>query len=137
VVGGAGRLALLVHVRSVDLDDLGAEAVLRPRLRRVLLREEAEGVGVLAGDAPLVGDALGALELRGHLVAREVRLRDRHAEPEVLAAARADGDAAHGLHAAGEGHVDHAAGDEADREVGGLLRRAALGVDRGGGHVHR
>ena len=41
-------------------------------------------VGVVAGDAPLVGDALGALELRRHLVPLEVRLGDRHAEAELL-----------------------------------------------------
>ena len=50
----------------------------RPRPAwRLLLAREAEGVGVVAGDAPLVGDALGALELRRHLVVAEVRLRDR------------------------------------------------------------
>ena len=100
----------------------------------VLLRAEAELVGVGPGDAPLLGDALGALELRGELVLREVRLRDRDAEAEVLAAAGADRHPAHDLDAAGEGGVDRAAADERGGQVGGLLRRAALRVDRGGGH---
>ena len=72
-------------------------------------------VGVLAGDAPLVGDALGALELRRHLVAAEVRLRDRHAEAELLRRVDADRDAAHHLDAAGEGDVDDAGADERRR----------------------
>ena len=76
-VGRAGGLALVVDVGSVDRHDLAAEAVLGPGLGGALLGQEAEPVGVVAADAPLVGDALGALELRGELVLREVRLRDR------------------------------------------------------------
>ena len=79
-VGRAGGLALLVDVGSVDRHDLAAEAILGPGLGGALLGQEAELVGVVAADAPLVGDALGALELRGELVLREVRLRDRTAE---------------------------------------------------------
>ena len=41
-VGGAGGLALLVHVGGVDRHDLGAEAVLGPGLGGELLRPEAE-----------------------------------------------------------------------------------------------
>ena len=62
-VGGAGGLAVVVEVGGVDGDDLGAEAVLGPGLGGALLGAEAERVGVGPGDAPLVGDALGALEL--------------------------------------------------------------------------
>src|SRR4029079_18694594 len=87
-VAGAGRLALVVDVGCVDRDDLAAEAVLGPGLGGALLGQEAELVGVVAADAPLVGDALGALERRGELVLREVRLRDRTAE----AAARVGAD---------------------------------------------
>jgi hypothetical protein len=133
-VGGAGGLALLVDVGSVDRDDLGAEAILGPRGRRVLLRPVPEGVRVLAGDAPLVGDALGPLELRGHLVLREVRLRDRDAEAEVLAAARADRHPAHHLDASGDRRIDDPTGDQAGGEVRRLLRRTALRVDRGVRH---
>ena len=43
------------------------------------------------------------------------------------------GHPAHGLDAARHGDVDHAAGDEGGGQAGGLLRRAALGVDGGGG----
>ena len=39
---------------------------------------------VVAEDPVLLGDALGTLELRGHLVLLEVGLRDRHAETELL-----------------------------------------------------
>src|SRR3546814_11248004 len=83
-----------------------AEAVLGPGAGGVLLGEQAEGVGVGAGEAPLVGDALGTLELGGHLVLREVGLRDRDAEAEVLAAAGADRHPAHHLDAAGDGAVE-------------------------------
>ena len=102
-VGGAGGLALLVEVGGLDRHDLGAEAILGPGGGGVLLRAEAEAVGVGPGDAPLVGDALGALELGGHLVLREVGPGDRDAEAEVLAAAGADRDPAHHLDAAGDG----------------------------------
>ncbi len=132
-VGGAGQVAVLVGVGRVDRHDLGAEAALGPRPGGQLLGAEPELVGVLAGDAPLVGDALGPLELGGHLVAAEVGLRDRDAESELLVAARADGHPAHDLDAAGHGHVDRAAGDQGAGQVGGLLARPALGVDGGGG----
>ena len=79
-VGGAGRLAVVVEVGGVDGDDLAVEAALGPRPGRPLLGEQAERVGVLAGDAPLLGDALGALELGRELVLAEVGLRDRAAE---------------------------------------------------------
>ena len=95
---------------------------------------EAERVGVGAGDAPLVGDALGALELRGHLVVAEVGLRDRARRgPSFFGDVRADRDAAHDLDAAGHGDVDDAGADERGGQVGGLLAGAALGVDGGGG----
>ena len=48
----------------------------------------------------------------------------------------ADGHPAHDLDAAGDGDVDHARADEGGGQVGGLLRRPALGVDRGGGDGH-
>jgi len=80
----------------------------------------------------VVGDALGTLELGGHLVTAEVGLRDRHAEAELLLAARADRHAAHDLDAARERDIDDAGPDERGGEAGGLLGRAALGVHRGG-----
>ena len=64
-------------------------------------------------------------------------LRDRAAEPEVAAAVRPDRHAAHHLDAAPDGDVDHARADQRRREVGRLLRRPALRVDRGRGHRQR
>ena len=69
---------------------------------------QAELVGVGAGDAPLVGDALGALELRRALVAAEVALGDRPADAQLLGDVRADRDPAHRLDAAGDRDVDDA-----------------------------
>ena len=91
------------------------------------LRLETELVGVGAGDAPLVGDALRALELRRELVVLAVRGGGRAAE--VAAGRRAERDAAHRLDAARQRDVDHARLHERGREVGGLLRRSALRVD--------
>ena len=82
-VGGAGRLALVVEVGRVDRHDLGVEAVLGPGLGGALLGQDAELVDVAAGDAPLLGDALGALELRRELVLREVALRHGLADTEA------------------------------------------------------
>ena len=64
VVRRARRLAFLVDVGRVDREHLAFEATLGPRPLRALLRLEPERVGVGAGDAPLLGDALGAFELR-------------------------------------------------------------------------
>ena len=55
--------------------------------------------------------------------------------PWPLALLEPIGHLAHVLDAAGDGHVDHAGAHQAGGQVGGLLRRAALGVDRGGGHL--
>ena len=131
-VGGAGGLALLVDVGGVDRQDLGVEAALGPGPSGQLLGPEAEGVAVVAGDAPPLGDALGPLELRGELVLAEVGLGDGHAQAQLLGRVGPDGDAAHELDPAGHGHVGHARADQAGGQVGGLLRRPALGVDGGG-----
>ena len=87
VMRRAGRLAVLVDVGRVDRHDLALEAALGPRPLRALLRLEAELVAVGAGDAPLVGDALGAFELRRQLVVLAVRLRwsGRPKSPRVAA----------------------------------------------------
>jgi hypothetical protein len=134
VVGGAGGLALVVEIGCVDLDDLGGEAILGPGLGGQLLGAQAELVGVGPGDAPLVGDALGTLELAGELVLVEVALGDGVAEAHAPGAVGADRHLAHVLDTAGDGDVDHAGGHQAGGQVGGLLRRAALRVDRGGRH---
>jgi hypothetical protein len=131
-MGAACGVAVGVDVGRVDRHPLTVEPTLGPGTRGVLLAAQTEAVGVFAGDSPLVGDALGPFELRGHLVAVEVGLRDRHAEAELLRRVDADRDAAHDLDAAGDGGVDDAGPDEGSGEVGGLLAAAALGVDGGG-----
>ncbi len=107
-VGSAGGLALLVEVGGFDRDVLTGEAVLRPRLCSPLLTGKTEGVGVLAGDAPDIRDALGTLELGGHLIPLEVSVRDGYAETDVAPVGASDRDPAHGFHAAGKGDIDHA-----------------------------
>ena len=78
VVRGAGGLAVVVEVGRVDRRRSGRRSGPRPTPgRRAAASARPKRVGVGAGDAPLVGDALGALELRRHLVVAEVRLRDR------------------------------------------------------------
>jgi hypothetical protein len=62
-VSGARRVALLIDIGGLDGDVLAREAVFFPRLDGTLLRCEAERVGIFAGDAPLIGNALGAFEL--------------------------------------------------------------------------
>ena len=124
VMRRAGGLSVLADVGRVDRDDLALEPALGPRPLRAHLRLEAELVGVGAGDAPLVGDALGAFELRRELVVLAVRRGGR--SPEVAAGRRAERDAAHRLDAARQRDVDHARLHERGREVGRLLRRAAL-----------
>src|SRR5690606_13233874 len=76
-VGRAGGLAFLIDVGDVDRNDLGVEPTVGPRLRRTVLGLLAECVEVDPGDAPLLRDQLGALELRGVLVTFKVRLGNR------------------------------------------------------------
>jgi hypothetical protein len=122
----ARGLALLIEVGCVDRDDLGAEAVLGPRLGRQLLAAQPELVGVLAADAPLLGDALGPLELRGELVLGEVGLGDRHAQAQLPRRVDAERDQAHRLDAARHGRVDDTGTDQGRSQVRRLLGRSAL-----------
>jgi hypothetical protein len=131
-LGLTGGLAVLAEDRCVDRDDLALEAALLPRLRGALLGLEPEGVGVVPRDAPLLGDALGPLELARELVVPEVGLRDRAAGP--VAGVAADRDPGHDLDPARHGDVDRAGADERCGEVGRLLARPALRVDGRGGH---
>ena len=62
--GVAGLLAFLVENGDRDGHDLGGEGVFRPGLGAELLAAQAEGVGVVAGDVPLLGDALGSRTAR-------------------------------------------------------------------------
>ena len=130
-----GRLPLLVEVGGVDGHYLAFESTFPPRALRAFLRREPEAVAVLARDAPLVGDALGPLELRRHLVLREVRLGNRAARP--LPDRGAEGHPAHRLDAAGEDDVDDPTAHQRRTQVRRLLRRPALRVDRGGADADR
>ena len=125
---------LLVEALLGDPDDLVVEAALGGGALGALLALGAEGVELLAGDAPLVGDHLGRDAL-GHEAGIGVAGEDLVAERDrARGHRRAHRRGGHDLDAGGDGDVvgtgDHALGGE----VGGLLGRAALAVDRGGGH---
>ena len=81
--GLACRFALLVDYGRRDRNDLGVETALA-QARRPLLGGQPERVGVIPGDPPLVGDALGSLELGGELVLAEVGLGDGPPRPSFL-----------------------------------------------------
>ena len=85
-------------------------------------------VHVLARDLPLLGQELGHPELHPQPALDDVeeRLRER-ARPAP--GVRGQRDAAHGLHAAGDGEVVVARHHTRGREVDGLLGRPALAVD--------
>ena len=115
----------------------------RPSARaaeRALVRLDRERLHVVARDVPLLGDHLGAAELRDLLraVARfpARRARERVVEPVLLAREhrRADRDRAHVLHAARDDEVARARHHRLGGEVHRLLRRPALAVDRRARH---
>ena len=93
------------------------------------------GVHVLAGDAVALGQDLADLELGGVEPPADGLDPLAGERPGAPGGVGAHGRAGHRLDAAGDAEVvgagDHALGDE----VHGLLGRAALAVDRGGGHV--
>ena len=94
----------------------------------LLLRLEAEPVDVGPGDAVLLGDPLGRAELVGHVPGEVRRARARPAPLQALAPSA---DPAHGLDAAGDARRRRRRrAIEVGHEVVGLLRRAALAVDR-------
>ena len=152
-VGAAARSAAIF---SSDVSRRGPSSARDAAVRRDLPLEPAlvdgadgapvalqrELLHVVAADAPLLGDHLGAAEL-GHLliaVARRASRRSRRTDrvkPSGSAAviAAGDRDLAHVLHAAGDDHVRRAAHHRLRREVHGLLRRAALPVDGHAGHL--
>jgi hypothetical protein len=131
----------LVVTDATERRDLLLEAALVDGAQRAPVALEREGLHVLARDAPLLGDHLGAAELgdllrpvpgRPALRAREGaleahRLRERHG--------RRDRDHAHVLDAAGDDEVRGAAHHRLGGEVHRLLRGAALAVDRHARHV--
>ncbi len=125
------RFALLVDDRCDHVQHLAVEAALVPGLLRECLRPDAESVDVLAGDAAPTRDALGGLELVGHVDVP--RLGPSRAG--LVAHIGAERDLAHGLDAARDPGIDGAGGDETGDEVVGLLSRTALAVDGRGAHL--
>ena len=132
VVRRARGLAVVPQVGSVDRDHLALEASLGPGPGGALLRQQPEGVGVAPGDAPLLGDALCPLELGRELVTTEVGPGDGPTGPGL--GVGAERYPAHRLDPTGDDGVHRARGDEPGGQVGRLLRRPTLRVDRGGGH---
>ena len=125
-----------VLVANVDGDDLALEASLGGRLGRAPVALGGEGVEVLAGDPPLVGDHLGTDALVLQSAHRLVASQDAwtEGEPRVLADRRTHGHPAHDLDAGGHDDVVRARHDSLGGEVQRLLGRATLAVDGGRGH---
>src|SRR6516164_6993063 len=73
-------LAVRIRCRRLDRHQLLIETSFRDSARRAQLRLEAETIGILARDAVLGGDALGAFELAGELKAFAVLARNGFAE---------------------------------------------------------
>jgi hypothetical protein len=125
--GGPGR-AVGADLGRLDGGDLAVEAPLGLGPRRVLLGCQGEGVDVLTGDAPTLGDALCRAELVGHVGGIALRARD----PRAVEHVHAETHSAHGLDAAGDAHVDGTRRHQPGEEVVRLLGGAALAVHRGG-----
>src|SRR5205823_5873255 len=95
---------------------------------RPLLGDQAERVDVLAGQAPVAGDAFGRLELVGQV---DVPLVGPGFAGAVLGAA-AQRHPGHRLDAAADADVDHTGRDHVGDHVVGLLGGPALAVHGGG-----
>ena len=118
------RLAVGPEDRRLDRNDLPVEAALRPRGPGQRLGPQAERVGLLAGQAAAYRDALGA-----DVLVRQVDVPRRGPRRADVRADRGpQRDPAHRLDPAGDPDADRVRRDEAGHQVGGLLRRAALGV---------
>ena len=89
------------------------------------MRAEREAVHLGAGDAPAVGDHLGADPLRDEVVALEELGREGAAPLLLRALVDGEADVAHVLDAAADDHVVDAGGDPQRREVDRLLPGAA------------
>jgi hypothetical protein len=125
--GGLAETLVAGHgaVRGRDGHDLAVEPALLPGGGREGLGADAEVVEVLPREAAADGDALG-----GRVLVRQVDVPVVGARLARVAHVRPQRHPAHRLDAAGDARADHAGVDEARDEVGGLLRRAALAVDR-------
>ena len=118
-------------------DDLGVEAALGPGLRRPAAGTRRPNASVSSRVMPhfsAMRSAPSNCDVNSYC--GEVGLGDRPCRV-ALAEFEPDRHPAHDLDAAGDGDVDDAGADQAGGEVGGLLGRAALAVDGGGGHRER
>jgi hypothetical protein len=131
--GLARVVALGVEDGCGDGRDLALEAALVDGHARLLLRGEPERLEVGPAEAAVVGDPVGRLELVGHVDRPVRRSRVAGAGGHV----GAEGDAGHRLDPRGDADLDRAGGDHVVDHVGGLLPRAALGVDHGAAGVLR
>ena len=102
-----------------------------------LVRADGELVELGPRDLVLLGDHLRADALALDRVLLEQLGREGEAEVLLGLHARGERQLAHVLDAAADDDVVHAGGDLRGREVHGLLRRAALEVDRRGRRLDR
>ncbi len=109
---------------------LPVQPALGPRAGGPLLRGEPECVDVLAGEAPPRRDPVGRLVLRRQVHAPPGRAGDA-VRPLLPTQVGQQRHLRHDLDPAGEAGRDLAGGDLRGQQVHGLLRRAALRVDRG------
>ncbi len=135
-VGRAGGLALLVAVGGFDRDVLAGEAVLRPGLGGPLLagKPKASVSSRVMPHLSAMRSAPSNWEVISNCSKYGLGMVHRGLASSLLATDRYP---AHHLDTAGQGDVDYAAPSPAWRPGGGLLAAAALGVDSGGGDVHR
>ena len=132
--GLAGRRTVLAENRCVDRRDLALEPALVDRDARLLLRRQAEGVEVGAGDAAVAGDPVGAPRTGWACRSTSRPVAGRRCRPGTLAPS---GIRRHRLDTGRDPDLDRAGRDHVVDQVGGLLPRAALRVDHGPAGVLR
>ncbi len=124
-------------------DDLVVEMAAADRAEGALVAGQRVLLHLLARQVPLLGDQLGATELRDFLIAVSVQpllgFIGRRGEAELLADdhRRRDRDLAHVLHAAGHDHVCGARHDRLCAKGNSLLAGTTLPVDGNAGNLFR
>ena len=132
-VGRAGGLALLVEVGRRRPGRTGRRSGPRPRRRAARCCDDSPNASVSSRVMPHLSAMRSApsnCEVISYWAKYDFGIGTPR--PSFFDEFDADRDPAHHLDAAGDGDVDHARSDERGGEVGGLLARAALGVDGGG-----